>query len=176
VNEELDEVFKRLRESLDGAGREALEAAGAYLFMSQDDARRELERLRAGITEVVKAANAEAEEARRERDEALRDRKEARGRVAAEIIESLTPVNAISNQVPYRYFQVIEEYIRKQFGPTDEQVKETFEIEHRRRESFQNLQGRVRGLEARNNEGLDRLYRVQGELEALREILGDVEQ
>jgi len=176
VNEELDELFQKILAGLDDETRTALEEVGAFLFTSPDDARKELWRLQAEVGAVVEAAQAEAEEARRERDQAVRDRKEARGRVAAEIIESLTPVNGIMNRVPYRYFQVIEEYIREQFKPTGEQVEEAFKIEHRRRENFQSLQNRVRALEARNNEGIDRLHRAQVELEVAREVLGGPER
>jgi len=175
MGEELDGLFQKVLASVDEETRAALKEAGAYLFMAPDDAREELRRFRGEVNQIVRDVEAEAEEARRERAQTIREWNEAKGRVAAQVIESLMPVCEITNQVPADYLAIVERYIRKMFAPTDEQIKETFEIEHRKAERLQRLQARVHGLEMKRNEALDRLDRARREVEIVGELLREDE-
>lgn len=88
-----------------------------------------------------------------DRDEVLQAmgvvRDQARRKTAAEIIESLMPVGPLTNRTPSRHLALVEEYIAEQFGVTDSDIEEVFQIEHDRRNVRQQLLDKLRANEQR---------------------------
>jgi hypothetical protein len=76
---------------------------------------------------------------------------QARGRTAAEVIESLMPVGPLTNAMP-SYLSLVEGYITERFGVTQDDTEDTFEIEGDRRKYRQQLEDRLRVAEHKRDE------------------------
>jgi hypothetical protein len=118
---------------------------------------------------ILKAANDTLRRAKKAEARVAELKSEIRRKTAAEIIESLMPVGPLTNKIPSHYLALVEEYITEQFGVTDSDIEEIFQIEYDRRNARQQILDNLRALEVRAEAAEARVAELEGRV---RELLG----
>lgn len=81
---------------------------------------------------------------------------EERGKkqAGALVVHSLMPVNILTNRVPFRYLDLIEEWVSEMFALTGDDIQETFACEAAQRERRDELRRQAKHTEAQLQDAL----------------------